>query len=293
VVKTWMGYAYIFPLFLFLSSANSIEIPKPVKQTFVIIAGAFALSVFVGLVFPFHVLHTYSNPARFGISGLLYPSSYVSYFYVISLSVTYLCHKRLPSKTEYSILLYTLGIAAIFSGTKSTYLFLLIFYTLIAIDKQHYRKKWFWVLIGFVVAVLTALRNKLASVFHVLIDLYKKEDFITFALSYRNVYAQDTWHFVLENWTWKNYFIGGLDNVNQLTEMAFIDLFLNFGMLGVGLFSFLYYQLIFRHIKWSFINLLIATCIVFLIAIGGNFFDRVYLSYWLVILFLLQIKESE
>lgn len=293
VVKTWMGYVYIFPLFLFLSKNNPIELPKSVKQTFVIIAGVFALSVFVGLVLPFHVFDTYSNPSRFGVSGLLYPSSYVSYFYVISISITYLCHKRLPSKNVYSILLYILGLAAIFSGTKSTYLFLLVFYTLIVIDKQYYRKKWFWIFIGALVVVLTIVRNKLTSVFHVLIDLYRKEDFITFALSYRNVYAQNTLLFVQENWTWKNYFIGGLNNVNQLTEMAFIDLFLNFGILGVGLFLLLYYQLVFRHVKWSLINLVITTCTVLLIAIGGNFFDRVYLSYWLVILFLLQIKEKE
>src|SRR5690554_5440980 len=122
VIKTWMGYVYIFPLFLLLTKtteSNSIKIPKHIKQAFVIIA--FALTVFIGLLFPAHVFHTYPNPTRFGISGLLYPSSYVSYFYVLSIPIVYLLHKRMPSKKVYSILLYTLSLAAIFSGTKSTY----------------------------------------------------------------------------------------------------------------------------------------------------------------------------
>src|SRR5690625_1858964 len=296
VVKTWMGYVYIFPLFLFLSKTAdniTIEIPEQVKQAFVILAGAFAVSVFVGLVLQTHIFHTYPNPTRFGISGLLYPSSYVSYFYVTSISTTYLLRKRMPSKKVYSILLYTLSLAAIFSGTKSTYLFLLVFYTLYVLDNQYYRKKWLWGLIGVAILGLIAIRHKLASVFHVLVELYQKEDFITFALSYRNIYAQSTLLFIQENWTWKNYVFGGLDNVNQLTEMAFIDLFLNFGILGTSVFLLLYYRFIIRHIKWSLVNLVITICIVILISVGGNFFDRVYLAPWLVILFLLQAKEKK
>lgn len=293
VIKTWMGYIYIFPLFLFLTKTatyNSIKIPIYIKQAFVVIAGAFALTVFIGLAFPAHVFHTYPNPTRFGISGLLYPSSYVSYFYVFSIPAVYLLHKRTPSQKIYSILLYTLSFAALFSGTKSTYLFLFVFYILFIIDKQYYRKKWLWALVGVVVFGLFAIRHKLVSVFHVLIELYQKEDFITFSLSYRNVYAQSTWFFVQENWTWKNYLFGGMDNVSQLTEMAFIDIFLNFGVLGTGVFLYLYYRIIIQHIKWSYINLVIAICIVLLIAIGGNFFDRIYLAYWLVLLFIMQTK---
>lgn len=296
VIKTWMGYIYIFPLFLFLYKAgdkSSIEIPKYIKHTFVIIAGAIVLSVFVGLIFPVHIFYTYPNPSRFGISGVLYPSSYVSYFYMISIVSTYLLHKRIPSKKVYTILLYTLSLAAIFSGTKSIYLFLLVFYTLFVVDNQYYKKKWLWALVGFVSLGLVVIRHKLASVFHVLVELYRKEDFITFALSYRNIYAESTWLFVQENWTWKNYLIGGLDNVNQLTEMAFIDLFLNFGILGTSVFLLLYYRFIIRHIKWSLVNLVITICIVILISVGGNFFDRVYLAPWLVILFLLQAKEKK
>src|SRR5699024_10784799 len=79
VVKTSMGYVCLFPLFLFVSKNNPIERPRSVKHTFVIVAGVFALSLFVGLVLPFHVFDPYSNPSRLGVSGLLYPSSYVSY----------------------------------------------------------------------------------------------------------------------------------------------------------------------------------------------------------------------
>lgn len=296
VVKTWMGYIYIFPLFLFLSNVaekKPIIIPEYIKHGFVILAGGLALSVFIGLLFKAHIFHTYPRPTRFGISGLLYPSSYVSFFYIFSISSAYLLHKRMPSRKVYSILLYTLSLAAIFSGTKSTYLFLLMFYTLFIIEKKYYQKKRIWLLLSALALLLLALRHKLASVFYVLLELYQKEDFITFALSYRNVYAQDTWLFVQENWTWVNYLFGGLDNVNQLTEMAFIDLFLNFGALGSGLFLYLYYRLITRHLSWPTLSLVMAASIILLIAMGGNFFDRIYLAYWLVFLFLLQVKNND
>lgn len=296
VIKTWMGYVYIFPLFLFLSNVTEnkpLVIPKYVKHGFVVLAGGFALSVFVGLLFNAHVFHTYPNPTRFGISGLLYPSSYVSFFYIFSISSAYLLHIRIPSKKLYSILLYTLSLAAIFSGTKSTYLFLLVFYTLFIIEKQYYREKWLWLLLSAFALLFVTLRHKLASVFHVLLELYQKENFLTFALSYRNIYAQDTWTFIQENWTWVNYLFGGLDNVNQLTEMAFIDLFLNFGALGFGLFLYLYYRLITSYLHWSTMNLIMATSIILIIAIGGNFFDRIPHAYWLVLLFFLQVKSND
>ena len=296
VIKTWMGYVYIFPLFLFLSKVaekKSLVIPKYVRQGFIVLAGGFALTVFVGLVFNAHIFHTYPNPTRFGLSGLLYPSSYVSFFYILSISSAYLLHRSMPSKKVYSILLYTLSLAAIFSGTKSTYLFLLVFYTLIIIEKGYYQKKWLWLLLGALVLLLVVFRHKLASVFYVLLELYQKEDFLTFALSYRNVYAQGTWTFIQENWTWVNYLFGGLDNVNQLTEMAFIDLFLNFGALGFGLFLYLYYRLITRYLRWSTMGLVMAASILLIIAIGGNFFDRIDHEYWLVFLLLLLVKNKD
>lgn len=293
VIKTWMGYVYIFPLFLLLSNGvekKPIEIPKYVKHGFVVLAGGLACSVFVGLLIKAKVFQTYLNPNRFGISGFLYPSSYVSYFYILSISATYLLHKRVPAKRTYSILLYTLSLAALLSGTKSTYLFLLVFYTLYIIDKQYYRKKWLWAILGAIGLLLVYFRHKLASVFSVLLELYQKEDFLTFALSYRNIYAQSTWVFIQENWTWVNYLFGGLDNVNQLTEMAFIDLFLNFGILGSGLFIILYYRLIIRLLDWSPMHMVVAISIIILIAIGGNFFDRIHLAYWLALLLLLNQK---
>lgn len=296
VIKTWMGYTYIFPLFLFLSKTKSktyLRIPDYIIKAFVIIAGTFALSTFIGLIFPSHVFHTYKNPNRFGVSGLLYPSSYVSYFYMISIMLTYLLQEHFTSKKTYTILLYILSLAAIFSGTKSTYLFLILFYITYIIDKKYYTKKWLWMVAVAVIFGLITIRHKLASLFHVLVELYQKEDFITFALSYRNIYAQSTWLFIQENWSWRNYLFGGLDNVNKLTEMAFIDMFLNFGILGVALFLYLYYRLIIRHIKWSYSSFILTTSMVLLIAIGGNFFDRVYLAYWLALLFFLQIRKKD
>src|SRR5690625_7502167 len=148
-----MWYIYFFPLFLFLYKAgdkSSIEIPKYIKHAFVSIVVSIVLCVFVGLIFPLNIFYTYPNPSRFGISGVLYPSSYVSYFYMISIVSTYLLHKRIPSKKVYTILLYTLSLAAIFSGTKSIYLFLLVIYTLFVVDNKYYKNRWLWALVGFV-----------------------------------------------------------------------------------------------------------------------------------------------
>lgn len=295
IVKSWMGYVYVFPLFLFLKkdpTESIINIPEKVKIFFLILVSFFVASVFLALVHKAYIFYTYTNPERFGISGFLFPSSYVSYFYILSIMVTYLLHKQLPSDKKYAIFIYILSAAAIFSGTKTTYLFLLVFYSIYILDNKYYQKKWFWVMISGLIITTTLLRQKIASIFSVLIELYQKEDFLTFAMSYRNVFAQDTWQFIQENWTWVNYLFGGLDNVNQLTEMAFIDLFLNFGIFGTCLFIYLYYKLILQSLRWTPILFVLAIGLLLLIAIGGNFFDRTYLAYWLVFLFLLQQKSK-
>lgn len=291
VVKTWMGYIYIFPLFLFLSEETGDSksgVPRKIRNVFVVFAGGMALSVFVGLLFRAYVVHTYTDPERFGISGFLFPSSYVSYFYMISISSAYLLQRHWGEVKAYSILIFALSIAALFSGTKSSYLFLLLFYAILVLDRAWYLKKWFWFVVSGLVVGVFIIRDRLIDVFSVLVELYQKEDFLTFALSYRNVYAQDTWQFVAEHWSMVNYLVGGLNNSTQLTEMGFIDIFLNFGILGFLLFVYLFYNLILRQLYWSSTLIVLSIGILFLVALGGNFFDRVYLMYWLTFLFILQ-----
>lgn len=295
VVKSWVGYSYIFLLFIFLSdkinsNRKDFDLPRFIQKSFVLLAGSIALCVFIGLILKSYVFHTYTDITRFGISGVLYPFSYVSYFYILGISISYLLHKNKPEEKSYSVLLYVLSVAALFSGTKSTYLFLLLFYGVFILDKAFYRKKSFWMFVAASLGLVFVFYKKLLSAFIVLVDLYKKEDFWTFALSYRNLKVEERMFFIKENWTWYNYLFGGLNNTTHLTEMAFVDLFLNFGLLGFLIFLLLYYYYILRHLSWRCFNLTIAIGFLFILALGGNFFDRIYLAYWLVIYFLVQLK---
>ena len=295
VIKTWMGYVFLFPLFLFLidnqqQTNQQLVIPSYMQKSFVMVAGGLAISVFVGLIFKSYVFYTYTGTERFGFSGFIYPFSYVSYFYMLSIPTTYYLHKHLPKEKMFLVLLYVLVLAAIFAGTKSTYLFLLFFCFLLILDRALYKNKWFWVTSVGALVLTLLIHKKILQIFLVLVDLYEKERFWTFALSYRDFKIHNNVIFVQENWTWANYLFGGLNNSTQLTEMAFVDLFLNFGGLGTILFLYLYYHYILKRLVFTPFNLAIGVGLLILIGLGGNFFDRVYLAYWLVLYFLTQMK---
>lgn len=209
---------------------------------------------------------------------------------MLSISITYLLHKYLPTHRKYLVLLFTLSLAALFSGTKSTYLFLLLFYTLYVVEKKYYKKKYFWLFFTGIMICIFSMYSKLVSVFSVLVDLYEKESFWTFALSYRDQSLQSSLLLVKENWTWINYLFGGLNNTSQLTELAFVDLFLNFGILGSLAFFLLYLYCILKKLAWTPWYLALGLGILLLIALGGNFLDRIYLAYWLVLYYSIAYK---
>lgn len=296
VFKTWMSYVYIFPLFIFLkpvlTAKSKNQIPKLLDLSILIWSLIIVLGVFLGYFINTYFLKTYESLERFGISGWLFPSSYVSYLYMLLLIILYSLSIQYPIKKTYKYLLFLVSLAALFSGTKTVYAFLISFYAIISLKTKVYKKAYF---IGFfLIGVLSLIffRENLLQSFSVLVNLFKEEDLLTFVLSYRNHNLIYTWDILKLDWGTWNYLLGGINNRTQLTELAFADLFFNFGALGSILFILTYYQVILRFIEWNLDKIVFFTLCVLLIAMGGNFFDKIATAYLLSILFYLHYKPK-
>lgn len=294
VFKTWMGYVYIFPLFLFLKPLAikfSNRIPKALNLSLIYWSLFIVLGVILGYFIDVYFFRTYESWERFGIAGWLFPSSYVSYLYIFLLLILYSLSIQNSNKKIYKYLLALVSLAALFSGTKTVYAFLFSFFMIISVKYKLYRKAYFLACIAIGLIGLGLFREKLSQSFSVLINLFKEEDVLTFILSYRNHNFIETWNTLKSDWGVGNYLFGGVNNRTQLTELAFPDLFFNFGLLGSLLFIFTYYQVVFKALNWNIYKLVFLILCVLLIAMGGNFFDRIAIAYLLVILYYLHYKS--
>lgn len=286
LIKTSFGYSFVFLMFYYLKSLDLKQVNK-LFSFFKVLCLIVYITVFLGAVFSIKLFETYIG-SRFGFSSIFFPSSYGSYFIIISILIFYFYNRYIQNIPNVYIVVASL--AGVFTGTKSSYLFLLLFWTYIFFQDRYYKNKWVWTLLALVFINLLIFKEKLQIVleqkFVVLYDSYKNNDFVTFALSYRDVSAHKAELFIQENWFFLNYLFGGVDRRQLLVEISLVDLFLNFGLVGALLFFIAYNKLILAKLIKENV-LFFSFSLVFIITImGGNFFDRFYLAYPLSLLFM-------
>ncbi len=276
---------YMFPFFLYLSfkDIQKKEIIK-IFNTYKYLSLLIQITILIGFIFSIHFFETYRGN-RFGYSGILYPSSFSSYFIILNLMILYFYNEKI---SDIKYFLYFSFIVALLIGTKTVYMFLGVFILYIFVTKKLFKNRYFFILLTVIGVSLFVFQSKLKiyfyNTFSNLIDLYNNQDVITFIFSYRNIHLREIFDYIQNHWSFYNYLIGGINRKQTLAEMSLIDIFFNFGILGL----IFYLGLIFLFIKnknfsFKFFFLLL----FFLTALAGNFFNTTVIAYSLVFMLLI------
>ena len=291
VLRTSFNYTFPFILYGFFKDITKQNL-KFIFNIYKYILLIIFLSIIFGFLFKIRLFETYYGN-RFGFSGVLYPSSFSSYFIVLNILILFYYNIKIE---KVPIILLLSIIMGFLLGTKTVYLFLVVFILAYLVYYKYYNKRITYYIFGFFLVLFFLLKKDilfyLNKTFKVLIDLYKNHDLITFIFSYRNLKINSILEYISSNWNWYNFFIGGINRKELLIEMSLIDLLLNFGFIG-----FIFYLItiikFFIIIPNIFFHKLLFAIFLLLIILAGNFFNNSIISYSLVFFYLLLISKKQ
>lgn len=290
VIRTPLNY--FFPILLYLSFKDlKKENVKKIFYCYKFVLFAVILTIISGFLFSITVFKTYHGN-RFGYSGILFWSSFASYFTIINLLILYFYNKKIENV---KLLLFISFLISFLIGTKTVYLFLGIFALYYFIDNKLYKLKrsYFFLSSFFLIIFLFKIKliHYFKNTFQVLIDLYNNNDFTTFIFSYRNLKLHNIIDFTSKNWSFVNYLIGGVNRKEMIAELSLIDFLLNFGFLGLISYFILIFYFVRKKIHLKFDKFIFI--VLFLVTIlAGNFFNNTAIAYPLV-LFLILISRND
>lgn len=290
VVKTTIGYTFIFFVFAFLRTFDAKKLKKTFDFFKILSLLVYGL-IFIGALFSISFFKTYIG-VRFGYSGFLYPSSYTSYFIIISVLIHYFYSIKIEKQPTAYLLLAS--IAGLLVGTKAVYLFLFLFWGIYFIKYKLYNFKTFWAFITICILSFVLFFDEIFSFlkekFAVLFELFENNSILTFVLSYRDISFKKATNFISDNWGFYNFILGGVNRKELLVEMSPFDLILNFGLFGSILFIGFYYLIIIKDLQRNPSIYLLMGSLLLITILSGNFFDRFYLAYPLAFLFTICLK---
>ena len=227
------------------------------------------LAMIFGYIFEIQVFRTYFlNEIRVGYKGIYSNSGQTSIYFILMLM--YYAH-QLIFKLFNKWNLIKFFIVALFSlliGTKTIFFFLPLFLVYYLVFLKGYKKKYTFIgvlLISLLyISNYRALNDKVFGQVSYFYQIYLESGFLSSFTSYRNdlfldIVKNNVAHFV-------NYLIGGVDFSVKRSEMAFIDLWLFFGPIGLYLYLYFYKVLFnfkFTHHFYWFIILSLSLTIFF------------------------------
>tara|TARA_B110000046_G_scaffold111743_1_gene118945 strand:+ start:11917 stop:13080 length:1164 start_codon:yes stop_codon:yes gene_type:complete len=277
---------YIFPLILFIYFNNHLIIKENSKKLlFKIFEVIIILNTFLivfGFLFKIQFFETYEF-SRFGYNGLLRNSSAGTYFYLISLFYFLYSYKEQFFNKWKSVLVF---IVCFFIGTKSIYFGLsVVTLTYLFFRYKNYKKKY---LLSFIFVLTTFILGYLLFFeFGQFNHIRQSDGLASSILSYRNqLFLNNTLPNIKQNWSFINYLIGGLNNINARSQLDIIDVIHFWGFLGGAFYLFIYYKFLITF-KLVRIDLIFIVFLIFLIFFAGNFF-----TYTTIPIYLLIIREK-
>ncbi len=291
VLKTVFSFSFVFFLYEYLKHLRKrdiIFIFNFFKFTLLLVCFA----IIIGAIFSFSFSKTYINP-RFGFSGLLYPSSFSSYFMITSTLILYFYNKNIKKISPVFIIITILS--SLLIGTKAVYFFLMVFLLMLFITHKTYKNKIVMSAIA-LGSIFTAInynvfKTFLINKFQMLYRLYLEENTLTFLLSFRNLSFQNAKVYISENWNIVNYLIGGINRKKTLVEMELIDIFLSLGVIGLIILVFFYYKILLKPIPFNNVNIVLFGTLFCVIILMGNSLKSITLSYILSFLYVIAIKN--
>lgn len=212
---------------------------------------AVCLSILLGLIFEITLFKTYRGGLRFGYTGLLHKSVAATYFFIVSICLSYYYTYLLKKWSPWFFYL-VLG-CSFLVGTKGIYLFNGLLFLFICWTQQWYKKKSFYgsiVLVGLGIILLGySVIGQNNNPFQVFYSIYKEHGLLSTLMSFRNEILVTKGTVYLEKWEVWNYLFGGKLPELGLFEMSLFDLYAFFGGFGVIYVLFLYYKS--SVIPWS------------------------------------------
>ena len=273
---------YLFPILLFFYFNN-----RPIKnhnlkhlfKVYELIIIINSILVLVGFLFKSPIFETYKM-TRFGYNGLLRTSSTSTYFYIISLFYFLFKYKAQFFTKWKSLFVF---IVCFFVGTKSIYLGLASILLAFLFIKFKKTKQRYFVSILLLIG-LSVLGYLLFFEFGDFNRIREKHGLLSSILSYRDqLFINKTLPNINENWNFLNYLIGGLNNINDRSQLDFIDIFHFWGIIGGVFYLFTYYKA-YITFNLKYINLYFLVFLVFIIFFSGNFFVYATIPIYLLII---------
>ena len=224
--------------------------------------------IIIGLVFQVAIFETYDGP-RFGYNGLLLTSSTSTYAYICAL--LYYCfkfnwRKEVLKDTGFWIVL----VSSLLVGTKSLYLAVgMIFAFMVFLVVPPKKRLAFAISVGIIGSGLIYVILNYLDPFKTIVE---ERGLLSAFLSYRNeLVVRDVIPFIQAEWSWVNYLIGGVCDIKSRSEMAIIDVFYYWGILGGCYYLYLFYKHLFsfKQDQYTWFSLLL---LFIVITLAGNFF---------------------
>ena len=271
---------YTFSLVCFLYVSKYPVKKKVIFRVFEMIILINSGLIIIGVIFSIQYFQTYSG-IRFGYNGLFYSSSLSSYVYVIAL---FYWLKKEKDRIWFNWEAIVVLVSACFIGTKTIYFSMAIIclYYIYFFIKNKYKN----ILIGITLIIAAFLFYFVFFKYGIFSEIRKTKGILSSLLSYRNeLLVNETLPYIKENWSFFNYCFGGVKDFTTKSEMGFFDLVYFFGIVGAGIFIWLYYKTFFNF-KKDLLSKFFLSLFFFIIFFTGNFF--VYTS---IPIFLLVLRE--
>src|SRR5690606_3298016 len=110
------------------------------------------------------------------------------------------------------------------------------------------------------------------------------EGFLTSLLSTRNkAFMEETLPFIQQQWSWLNYLVGGISDLETRSQMGIVDVFYFWGIAGGSLYLYMYYKS-FVTFKLNKVVLSLMITLFGLISLSGNFFENASVAIYMLVL---------
>ncbi|MGY6561001.1 MAG: hypothetical protein ACXITV_02730 [Luteibaculaceae bacterium] len=272
-------YLYIFPVYIALYKLINHEeylmfVIKFLRLIFILNA-ILAIS---GLVLDIELFRSYSK-YRFGFNGFIPAQNEATMFFMLGLLLEYYRVVYLNKKGTY--VLYLLIIANALTGTKGSWLFLLMLAGF-HVFRSKYKLLYLTLTVLIISSVVIYFVSTPDLIGHYVYN-YQKHGLWTTLFSGRDLFIEGKLIPLLKEWTPINYLFGGQEQTFFYIEMDFIDLFLYFGIFGFFIYLYLIRITYFSFALNKAFFLFVVVSIFLIASLAGHFFSSALNSLYLAL----------
>src|SRR5690606_24223791 len=114
-------------------------------------------------------------------------------------------------------------------------------------------------------------------------EIRQKDGLLSSLMSYRDeLFLERTLPYIKEHWSTLNYMFGGVSDLTTKSQIEFIDVFYFFGLVGGGLYYYLFFKA-FLGFKMEIHSAVLLSLLFIIVLLAGNFFSYPSIAIYLVI----------